>query len=192
MEIDAAARTQRADHRRDRAAAPSSSQAPVVRRSLACAALVAALLGTWPQHRAAASCVGPTLAVGPVTPEGTAPTPATMELDAVVTVHGEWFRTGCDDTGQGSGCGAPASEEAPMREVALHLAQGEAASATLGVSDADDRQDRYGVRWSFRVPPGFRPGPAELSAGGSALSVELVSDESPPPARQSTANHPPR
>ena len=105
------------------------------------------------------------------------PPPAAMELDAVVTVNGEWFRTGCDDTGQGSGCGAPASEEAPMREVALHLAQGEA-SAVLGASDAADREQQYGIRWRVRVPPGFRAGPAELSAGGSVLLVELVSDES--------------
>ena len=149
-------------------------------RSIACAAVVAALLGTWPQQRAAASCVGPTLAIGPVSPEGSLPPPAAMALDAVVTVNGEWFRTGCDDTGQGSGCGAPPSEEAPMREVALRLEQGEA-SAVLGLSDAAARQDRYGIRWRIRVPSGFRPGPAELSAGGSVLSVELVSDESARP-----------
>ena len=135
--------------------------------------MVAALLGIWPQHHAAASCVGPTLAVGPVAAEGTAQPPAVMELAAVVTVTGEWFRTGCDDTGQGSGCRAPASEEAPMRDVALRLEQG-TASALLGAADAADRQDRYGIRWRVRVPPGFRAGPAELSAGGSVLSVELV------------------
>ena len=117
--------------------------------------------------------MGPTLAVGPVAPEGTRPPPAAVDLDSVVTVNGEWFRTGCDDTGQGSGCGAPPSEEAPMRDVALRLEQG-AVSTSLRLSDAADRRDRYGIRWRVRVPPAFRPGPAELSAGGAVLSVELV------------------
>ena len=154
-------------------AAPSSTTALAL-RSVACAALVAALLGSWPQSRAVASCVGPTLAVGPVAPEGTAQPPAAVELAAVVTVDGEWFHTGCDDAGQGAGCGAPASEEAPMRDVTLRLEQG-TTSAVLGTSDAADRQDRYAIRWRVQVPPGFQAGPAEFSAGGSVLLVELTS-----------------
>lgn len=143
-------------------------------RSVACAVVVTALLGTWPQSRAAASCVGPTLAVGPVDPEGTAQPPAAVALAAAVTVEGAWFHTGCDDAGQGSGCRAPASEEAPMQDVTLRLEQG-TTSAVLGTSDAADRQDRYGIRWRVRVPPGFQAGPAELSAGGSVLLVQLTS-----------------
>lgn len=134
--------------------------------------MLAGLLGAWPVQRAAASCVGPVLAVGPVPEEGTAPAPAVLDIGPVTTVAGEWFRTGCDDTGQGSGCGAPESEESPMRGVDLVLEQG-TVSALLATSDAADRQDRYAIRWRVQVPSTFRPGPATLTAAGTSLSVQL-------------------
>jgi len=135
--------------------------------------LSCALLGLVPLPAARASCAGPILAVGTTVDEarpadiGVLPAPG-----ADVTVSGIWFHTGCDDTGQGAGCSAPASTEAPMRDVDLVLEQG-GSSWTLGAQDASSRRDRYAVTWETQVPRDAQPGPATLRAGFGELPVEV-------------------
>jgi hypothetical protein len=110
---------------------------------------------------ASAACAGPALQA-----------PADLSLRAPSSVSGVWFHSGCDDTGQGSGCGAPASEEAPLSNVGLVLEQG-AQVVTLAKADARSKDDRYGITWPVQLPPGFVEGPAVLRAGGATLDVEL-------------------
>ena len=139
-------------------------------RAVLCLGLLAVLLGGWPVPAATAGCAGPQLAVGQrVEPE---PAPTAVTIGQVVTVTGEWFHTGCDDTGQGAGCGAPPSEQEPMRGVSLVLEQG-GTTVPLGTADAGDRSDRYRVDWQAQVPSDLQPGPATLQAGGASLAVEL-------------------
>lgn len=132
-----------------------------------------ALLGLVPLPAAQASCVGPVFAVGDAVDDARPPRDGVLPAPgADVTVSGVWFRSGCDDTGQGAGCSAPASTEAPMRDVDLVLEQGDA-SWTLGTQDAASRGDRYAITWTAQVPTGARPGPAVLRAGPGELSVEI-------------------
>ena len=140
-------------------------------RAVAGTCVLAGLLGTWPVHGAAASCTAPTLAVGAPPEHGPEPAPAVVVLGSRPTVTGDGFMTGCDDTGQGSGCRAPASEQEPMRDVALVLEQG-GVSVVLATADAG-QDDVHGILWHVRVPTRFRPGPATLSAAGASLPVEL-------------------
>lgn len=148
----------------------ASRVVPRVLRSTACVCVLGGLLGLWPVQRAGASCTGPVLGVGRVTEVAAAPVVVT--LGGTATVVGEGFFTGCDDTGQGSGCGAPDSEQQPLQDVALDLVQGPL-SVPLATSDAGGQQDGYGIRWQVRVPSTFRPGPATLEAGGAVLHVVL-------------------
>ena len=144
-------------------------------RSLACLLALTGLLGAWPVRGAAAGCAGPVLAVGrpaggvPATPSAAV---VVVELGATTSVSGEWFHSGCDDTGQGAGCDAPESEEEPLRGVPLVLEQGPT-SAVLATADALDRRDRYGISWQVRVPAQFRPGAAVLRAAQATLPVQL-------------------
>ena len=135
--------------------------------------LSCALLGLVPPPPARASCAGPVFAVGETVDDARAPDDGVLPAaGSAVTVSGVWFHTGCDDTGQGAGCSAPASTEAPMRGVDLVLEQGDA-SWTLGRQDAAPRADRYAITWTAQVPPDVRPGPATLRAGSSELPVEV-------------------
>lgn len=118
-------------------------------------------LGIVPLDVASAACAGPALQA-----------PADLSLRAPSSVSGVWFRSGCDDTGQGSGCGAPASEEAPLSNVGLVLEQG-AQVVTLAKADARSKDDRYGITWPVQLPSGFVEGPAVLRAAGATLDVEL-------------------
>jgi hypothetical protein len=138
-------------------------------RVTACLSLLGGALGLWPSSSALASCVGPELAVLPAG----APPPPVVSVSAEVTVTGEWFRSGCDDTGQGSGCGAPESEEAPLEDVELHLEQ-DGRSVPLGTADAADKDRRYAIAWDVELPAGLRPGPAVLHAADAALPVQLT------------------
>lgn len=136
-------------------------------------ALSEALLGLVPLPAAHASCVGPIFAVGDTVYDSDPPARNVLPAPgADVTVSGVWFHTGCDDTGQGSGCSAPASTEAPMRDVDLVLEQGDA-SWTLSTQDAASRQDRYAITWTAQVPPEARPGLATLRANSGELPVEI-------------------
>ncbi len=128
---------------------------------------VAGLLGLGPAGAASASCGGPHLG---------AEAPVVLDLGARTTVTGEGFFLGCDDTGQGAGCGAPPSEQSPLDDVDLFLEQGRT-SVVLGTADAADRDGRYAVTWQVTVPraapDGFRPGPARLRAASAVREVEL-------------------
>lgn len=147
------------------------------RRGLAVLAplgLSCALLGLVPLPAARASCAGPVLAVGEAVADAGSPARGVLPgPGADVTVSGAWFHTGCDDTGQGAGCSAPESTEAPMRDVDLVLEQGDA-SWTLGTQDAASREERYAVSWTGQVPLDVRPGPAVLRAGDGELAVEIA------------------
>jgi len=136
--------------------------------------LSCALLGLVPLPAAQASCVGPVFAVGDAVDDARPPQVGVLPAPGGdVTVSGVWFHTGCDDTGQGAGCSAPASTEAPMRDVDLVLQQGDA-SWILGTQNAASRADRYAITWTTQVPTGVRPGPATLRAGLSQLPVEIT------------------
>ncbi len=135
--------------------------------------LSCALLGLVPVPAARASCAGPVVAVGETVDDARAPVSGVLPAPgADVTVSGVGFHTGCDDTGQGAGCSAPASTEAPMRDVELVLQQGDR-SWTLGTQDAAPRDERYAIIWTGQVPPEARPGPATLRAGSSGLPVQI-------------------
>jgi hypothetical protein len=144
-------------------------------RAIACLVLLAALLGAWPTGGASAGCAGPVLAVGPVRDEALVgePAPRTpLRTGQVVTVSGLRFFSGCDDTGQGTGCGAPASEQVPLTGVQLVLRQA-ARSVNLGTADAAGPAQGYAVSWQVRVPSGFVAGPAVLEAAGAQRPVVL-------------------
>lgn len=141
-------------------------------RTVCGAVVVAGLLGLGPAPDAAASCVGPVLGVGAVPSPDAQLVQPVLDLASGATVAGEWFREGCDDTGQRSGCGAPPREEAPLEDVELVLEQG-TTTAVLGTGDATDRDERYAVAWPVEVPDGFRQGPAVLRAASAVLDVEL-------------------
>ena len=152
-----------------------ASSAHRASRAVACLVLLAALLGAWPAGGASAGCAGPVLAVGPVVDEALAQEPeriAVLRTGQAVTVSGQRFFSGCDDTGQGTGCGAPDSEQVPLTGVQLVLRQA-ARSVSLGTADATGPAQGYAVSWRVRVPSGFVAGPAVLEAAGVRLPVVL-------------------
>lgn len=130
--------------------------------------LLGGLLGLWPVGAAVASCTGPVLSIG-----GEQAAPPAVDLTTGLEVTGEWFRSGCDDTGQGSGCRAPESEEAPLTDVELFVEQG-GRSVLLGTADAADKSQRYAVGWEVTLPADLHPGPAVLRAAGAELPVQLT------------------
>lgn len=133
-----------------------------------CLLVLGGLLGLWPVGAAVAGCTGPVLSL-----TAQDPGPPLVALASDLTVTGEWFHSGCDDTGQGSGCGAPPSEEAPLSDVELFVEQS-GRSVLLGTSDAADRSDRYAIAWDVDLPAGLRPGPAVLRAAGAELPLQLT------------------
>jgi hypothetical protein len=150
-------------------------RSPRVLRTGAALCLLTGLLGAWPVGGASAGCTGPRLGVGSAVDEapvaGSQRAPA-LEPGTGVTVSGLRFHSGCDDTGQGSGCGAPESEQAPLRGVRLVLERG-TTEVPLGTADAGDRADGYAVTWRVQVPTGLAPGPAVLRAADARLPVTL-------------------
>jgi hypothetical protein len=150
-------------------------RSPKVLRTGAALCLLAGLLGAWPVGVASASCTGPRLGVGAVVDEppdaGSQPAPV-LAPGTSVSVVGSRFHSGCDDTGQGSGCGAPESEQAPLRGVRLVLEQ-DTTEVPLGTADAGGPADGYAVTWRVQVPTGLAPGPAVLRAADARLAVTL-------------------
>lgn len=156
------------------------------RRALAaCGALVFFCLalgmapGILPATPAAASCVGPQLAIGsdpaaaePVADENPAPVP--IADSGVLQVSGQWFHEGCDDTGAGgAGCAGPiTTSQSPMKDVDLVLTQGER-SWTLGTADAAGHGEHYAIGWEVPLPEDVAPGPAVLSAAGVEVPVQV-------------------
>lgn len=130
-------------------------------------------------HAAQASCLGPSIAVGTAVDVRNPPTSGgSLIAGQRVTVTGEWFRSGCDDTGASAvGCSTGSgqrSTEAPLTEVQLVLRQGQS-RWTIDTRDAAGRSDRYAVAWQGRIPKAARPGPAELMANTAILPV-LISN----------------
>ena len=132
---------------------------------------VAALaLGLVPVGSASASCAGPVLKTNG--PGQATIAPVAQTLREPFTVSGEWFHSGCDDTGQGSGCGAHQRGEAPLKDVELILEQGTQTTA-VATADASSQSKRYSVMWTVDVPSTFIAGPALLRAAGAVLPIDL-------------------
>lgn len=154
---------------------------PRLRRSLTSACvlvLCCASLGLWSTGSALASCVGPQLRVDAVATPATStstnsPAPVSVSKTQAVTVSGEWFHAGCDDTGSGAGCSGPsqASSESPMRDVALVLTQG-SRSWTLGTADAGS-DDHSSISWQVRLPDDVAPGPAVIRTDSARVTIEI-------------------
>ncbi|MDO8106371.1 hypothetical protein Q6348_04075 [Isoptericola sp. b441] len=141
--------------------------------------LCAGVLGVAAPTVAVASCVAPLVWVAageaePVAADGT----VVLHVEEPMTVSGEWFRNGCDDTGSvqigGPGCGGPVvsrgDTESPMRDVAVVLTQG-SHRWELGSADAAGAADRYALRFHTTVPTDAEPGPATLEVGPVTVSV---------------------
>ncbi|WP_380162739.1 hypothetical protein [Kineococcus sp. R86509] len=142
-------------------------------------AFVCAALGMLPATPAAASCVGPQLAIGsdpqaalPTSEES--PAPVAVAKGERLQVAGQWFHDGCNDThAAGAGCAGPQeSPESPMQDVDLVLEQG-GRSWTLGEADAAGRDESYAIGWQVDLPAEVAAGPAVLSAAGVEVALEI-------------------
>lgn len=136
--------------------------------ALLVAALLAVALAPFPGSPAVASCAGPMLLV----PGPQRPLPE-LAAGREVSVTGEFFLDGCDDTGGQDvifGCEEEREVETPMAGVELLLRQ-RGREWSLGTADADAR-GRIG--WDVRVPDGLRPGRARLLTEGSQALVVSV------------------
>lgn len=146
--------------------------------SVIVAAVAAGLLGIAVPPSASGSCVGPILRVGPTVDDATPPTTGgVLQPGQVVTVTGEWFHSGCEDTyTTGPGCsGSPArpdDPEAPLPDVQLTLHQG-SKTWVLGTENATG--ERYSISWRLELPATAKPGPAELHADSASLPVTIGS-----------------
>ena len=138
-------------------------------------ALCSGVLGLWSPPTALASCVGPQLRVGSGAGPSGDTSAAELSRSRPVTVSGEWFHEGCNDTGTAAGCSgpSPAKAEPPMRDVILTLAQG-SSSWTLGIADAAGPDQNYTINWAVRLPVEVEPGPAVLSTPSTQVAVEIT------------------
>ena len=138
--------------------------------------LSGSLLGVVHLPRSAASCVGPSLAVG----ASAEPGPSTSTAAVIVrgqptTVTGMFFHAGCEDTVSSSpGCHAvpPSDPQSPLTGVELTLVQGDR-TWVLGTADAAGRDQQYAILWTASIPDGVAAGPAELRAGDAVLPVQI-------------------
>ena len=152
---------------------------------MAMLALCSAALGVAVPATAIASCVAPQVWVAAGESEPAAAESAVvLHADEPMTVSGEWFHHGCDDTGAvqvgGPGCGGPVvsrgDTESPMRDVPVVLTQA-GHRWELGSADAAGPADRYALRFHTTVPPDVEPGPATLQVG--SVTVSLLIDPWP-------------
>jgi hypothetical protein len=95
-----------------------------------------------------------------------------------VTVTGEWYFVGCNDTsGSGGGCSRtpdPAPEE-PARDVRLTLVQ-DGRTWPLATADASGPEQHYRVRWQVTLPADLQPGAATLIARDDTKLPVVVVD----------------
>ena len=123
--------------------------------TLLLATLLGLALAPFPQSPASASCAGPHLDVE----DG-----RMLSRSAAVTITGQWFVDGCQDTmscGTGLGCDSCEYDDPPplpYDDVALELRQ-DGRSWELAVVDADKDGS---ATWTFTVPGDARRGPAQL------------------------------
>ena len=118
---------------------------------------IAAVLPS-PHGTAAAGCAGPYLELDQSS--------RALPAGSPVTVEGQGFFVGCNDTGGGDvwGCWqAPEEVERPMRDVELVLRQ-DGRRWVLATADAGtDEGNRLGqIRWEVQLPADARPGAAVL------------------------------
>jgi hypothetical protein len=132
------------------------------------AAVVALLVaaGPWPAWHASAGCVAPYLE-----DSATGAAPPVLVRGSTVTIEGDAFATGCDDTGPTWGCSG--ESRVPMRDVTLRIRQGER-EWELGAADASDGDEVGHVEWTVALPDGLEPGRATLRADqGDPLRVRV-------------------
>lgn len=138
------------------------------RRSLPAALLLGAAVVPLPAP-AAASCAGPSI----VEPR------EVLRPGAAVTVRGDAFADGCQDTASCSpvpGCGCRYDEPppTPLTDVPLVLRQS-GAEWPLGTADAGTAAEGAlgEVAWEVVLPADARPGEATLVAGEDGFEAEL-------------------
>lgn len=125
-------------------------------------AAVAALLvaaSPWPAWLASAGCVAPYLE-----DSATGAAPPVLVRNTSVTIEGDAFATGCDDTGSTWGCAG--ESRVPMEDVTLRIRQGER-EWELGAADASDGDEVGHIVWTVALPEGLKPGRATLQADSS-------------------------
>ena len=146
-------------------------------------------LGLFAPAPAPASCAGPSISVDGAQVTGSAPVPSPDEGSvpmvrlapgASFTVTGQYFFSGCDDTGSctsyGPGCSRCDAPEPPqpLRDVALTLTWS-GREFPLGTADADPTT--LATTWTVTLPPDVTPGegPGLLRAGSARpVGVEIV------------------
>jgi hypothetical protein len=140
------------------------------------AAVTVGLLGVGYEPVAAASCAGPSIAVGSSVDPARPPSTGTLHRDTDTVVSGLFFHQGCEDTGvpPGPGCrpAPPADPQSPMSDVELTLVQGDR-TWILGAADAADRDRLYAITWTVSVPADTRTGAALLRAASASLPVQI-------------------
>lgn len=133
-----------------------------MRAAKAGCAVAAALLfasSPWPARDAVAGCVAPYLE-----DSATGAAPPVLRLGSTVTIEGDAFANGCDDTGSTWACSAESRE--PMQDVVLRIRQG-GREWELGSADASDGDTVGHVEWTVALPEGLQPGRAVLQADES-------------------------
>lgn len=126
-----------------------------------CVVAAALLLASspWPTRDAVAGCVAPYLE-----DSARGATPPVLRAGSTVTIEGDAFADGCDDTGSTWACAAESRE--PMEDVVLRIRQG-GREWELGSADASDGDRGGHVEWTVALPEGLQPGRAVLQADES-------------------------
>ena len=131
----------------------------VAKALVAVAAAVFFATCPWPAGDAVAGCVAPYL-------EGSATgaEPPVLRLGSTVTIQGDAFVEGCNDTGSTWACSA--ESESPMDDIVLRIEQG-GREWKLGSADASGGEARGQVEWTVALPEGLTQGRATLEADSS-------------------------
>ncbi len=120
----------------------------------------------WPAGDATAGCVAPYLE-----DSATGAEPPVLRLGSKVTIEGDAFVDGCNDTGSTWACSA--EPVIPMEDVVLRIHQ-RGSEWELGSADASDGETRGHVQWTVVLPEGLTPGRATLKTDSSEpLRVEV-------------------
>lgn len=128
----------------------------------ACVAAAAAAFITtcpWPAGDAAAGCVAPYLE-----DSATGAEPPVLRLGSTVTIEGDAFVDGCNDTDSTWACSA--GSVSPMEDVVLRIKQC-GREWELGSADASDGEAGGHVEWTVDLPEGLIRGRATLQADSS-------------------------
>lgn len=125
------------------------------------AVAVALLLATapWPARVAVAGCVAPYFE-----DSATGAPPPVLRLGSTVTIEGDAFAEGCDDTGSTWACASETRD--PMEDVVLRIRQG-GREWDLGSADASDGEVVGHIEWTAALPERLKRGRATLQADSS-------------------------